>query len=153
MIALPPLLMAANATLAALLGRRVTPVIAGLPGVVAAVNGADELDAEPSPTALVARTVHVYDAPFVRLETVSGETAPDALFVAPPPDEHVAVYPVIGSPPLLTGLENATRAALFVSRVTPVIAGWPGTVCTVIWFDGADAALVPTEFVAVTVHR
>ena len=59
---------------------------------------------------------------------------------------------MIALPPLLMAA-NATLAALLGRRVTPVIAGWPGTVCTVIWFDGADAALVPTEFVAVTVHR
>jgi hypothetical protein len=56
-------------------------------------------------------TVHVYVLPFDNADTVSGPVAPDADRVVPPFDEvHVAVYAVIGRPPLFAGGANDTDA-------------------------------------------
>jgi hypothetical protein len=52
------------------------------------------------PTALVAVTVKVYEAPDVKPVTVTGEDA--AVPVIDPGDE-VAVYPVMADPPLSAG--------------------------------------------------
>jgi hypothetical protein len=57
-MALPPVAFAVNATIPELVPR-VTPVMLGAEGVVAATNDAEAAEEAPSPIALVARTVQV----------------------------------------------------------------------------------------------
>ena len=73
MIAAPPLLTGAvNATLSDPSPRVATTPV-GAAGVVAGIAAAEAEEAGPAPTAFVAVTVHVYDFPFVRPDTVIGE--------------------------------------------------------------------------------
>ena len=70
-----------------------------------------------------------------------------------PPGEEVAVYEVIVAPPLETGAVKATVAVVDPVAVAVPTVGAPGTTATVvIEFEAADAADVPTLFVAVTVN-
>ena len=69
-----------------------------------------------------------------------------------PPGEEVAVYEVIVAPPLETGAVKATVAVVDPVAVAVPIVGAPGTANVVIEFEAADAADVPTLFVAVTVN-
>jgi hypothetical protein len=79
-----------------------------VPGTSTGVTAADEGDSGPSPTVLVAWTVHVYVVPLLRPVTVSGDAGPDAACGGPGGVVlHVAVYPVIASP-LLFGGVNVT---------------------------------------------
>ena len=83
--------------------------------------------------------------------TVMGEVAPDADWVVPPSlDVHVTVKPVTVSPPSLFAVK-ATIAESF-PRVTLVRPGAAGVVAATIDADAVDAALLPVEFVATTVH-
>jgi hypothetical protein len=83
--------------------------------------------------------------------TVIGDTAPDAVWVTPPPLEvHVAVNAVMVSPPLPLAV-NATIAEL-LPRVTPVTVGAGGVVAATNEADAVDAALLPKAFVASTVQ-
>ena len=77
--------------------------------------------------------------------TVMGEAAPVALR-AP----QVAVYEVIGEPPLEAGGAKKTVACAFPA-VAATDGGAPGTVAGVTLLEGADAGPVPTVLVAVTV--
>jgi hypothetical protein len=63
---------------------RVTPVIVGASGTVAATNEIDASDAPLSPMALLATTVHVYVLEFVSELTVIGELVSVFIRVAPP---------------------------------------------------------------------
>ena len=83
---LPPVPLAVTATMPELLPR-VTPVIVGASGTVAATNDADGVEAAPSPIALVASTVQVYVLAFVSELTVTGEVAPLFDSVVPPSDD------------------------------------------------------------------
>jgi hypothetical protein len=68
-----------------------------------------------------------------------------------PSGEDVAVYPLIGLPPVLAGAVQETRAeALPGTAPTPV--GAPGTAAGVTGDEAAEAGPVPTAFVAVTVN-
>jgi hypothetical protein len=70
-----------------------------------------------------------------------------------PPGEAVAVNDVIVAPPLEPGAVNATVAVVDPVAVAVPIVGAPGaTASVVIKFEAADAADVPTLFVAVTVN-
>jgi len=60
---------------------------AGAAGTVLGIATADAADAGPSPFAFVALTVHVYDFPFVRPVTASGDAAPDPEPAVPPFDD------------------------------------------------------------------
>ena len=65
----------------------------------------------------------------------------------------VAVYVVIVAPPLELGAVHAPVTDVAPAFVAVPTVGAPGTVTTgVTEFDAADAADVPTEFVAVTVN-
>ena len=77
--------------------------------------------------------------------TVMGEAAPVALR-AP----QVAVYEVIGEPPLEAGGVNETAACAFPAVAVPIV-GAPGTVARVTLLEGAEAGPVPAALVAVTV--
>ena len=123
----------------------------GATGTVAATNELDAPDAVLVPIALVATTVQVYVLPFVSEPTVTGELAPDAVWVVPPLlDVHVAVYAVTASPPLLFAVK-ATTPALFPS-VTPVMLGADGLVAATNDVEAVDAALSPVGFVATTLQ-
>jgi len=83
------------------------------------VTGEEAAEAGPVPTALVAVTVNVYGVPLVRPETVQ-ERAPLVVQVEEP-GELVAVYPVIGLPPVLAGAVQETRAEVLPGTApTPV---------------------------------
>ena len=60
---------------------------AGVEGIVLGTAAADAADGVPSPFAFVAVTVHVYDLPFDRPLTVSGDAAPVVDPVVPPFDD------------------------------------------------------------------
>src|SRR5450631_3305991 len=72
----------------------------GAPGNPKGVTRAVATDAGPVPMTFVAVTVKVYPTPFVRPATTRGLAAPLAVN---PPGLEVAVYPVIGSPPVEAG--------------------------------------------------
>lgn len=81
-IALPPLLAGAtNATLAEVFPAAATTAV-GASGTVTGVTAVEAVEAAELPTAFVATTVKVYDIPFVKPVTVSGEFDPVA--VTPP---------------------------------------------------------------------
>lgn len=81
-IALPPLLAGAtNATLAEVLPAAATTAV-GASGTVTGVTAVEAVEATELPTAFVANTVKVYDIPFIKPVTVSGELDPVA--VTPP---------------------------------------------------------------------
>ena len=66
----------------------------------------------------------------------------------------VTVYPVIALPPLLVGATKATLAVTFPA-VAATLVGAPGTVAAgagVTADDAAEAAELPTAFVATTVN-
>jgi hypothetical protein len=77
---------------------------------------------------------------------------PPLLLPAVPPllDVHDAANDVIALPLSAPGL-NATEINV-LPRVTLVIVGGSGTAAGTAGSDGSDALLVPTAFVAVTVH-
>jgi hypothetical protein len=58
---------------------------------------------------------------------------------------------VIAEPPLLAGAVNATAASALPPVAVPMV-GAPGTVAGVTLFEAADAAPVPSAFVAATVN-
>lgn len=60
----------------------------------------------PVPAPLVARTLNVYDVPFVSPETVTGEDAPVPVMQ---PGVEMAVYEVIAALPVQDGAVNATE--------------------------------------------
>jgi len=82
-IGVPPVVPGDTATIAAL-SPRVTPLIAGVPGVVAATKEEEAAEAALSPTVFVATTVQVYVRPFESDVTVIGELTPVFDFVVPP---------------------------------------------------------------------
>jgi hypothetical protein len=57
----------------------------------------------------------------------------------------------MGEPPLLSGAVQFTVACAFPATASTFV-GAPGGIAAVIEFDAADAAPVPTAFVAVTVN-
>ena len=125
----------------------------GALGTVGGGDGVTELlatDAGPVPTLLVAVTVKVYAVPLAKPVTVNGLDAPDAV---KPPGLDVAVYPVMVAPPLVAGALNDTVACAFPATADGE-SGADGTVAAaagVTELLATDAALVPTELVAVTV--
>jgi hypothetical protein len=68
------------------------------------------------------------------------------------PGVEVTVYPVIDAPPVDDGAVHDTTDWPFAFDVADTPVGAPGTVDGVAAADAADAALVPTEFVAVTLN-
>ncbi len=143
----PPLLTGAvKVTVACPLPAVAVPIV-GASGTVEGVTELDTADAVLVPTAFVAVTVKVYVVPFVRPVMVIGDDPPEA--VCPPLD--VTVYDVIAEPPLLTGAENVTTASPFPAVAVPIV-GASGVVAGTTALDTAEAVLVPTAFVAVTVN-
>jgi hypothetical protein len=149
-IALPPLSGAAIET-EIRWSPRVTPGVAGADGTVAGTTGSDASDSGPCPTAVVARTVHVYVRPLVSPVTVIGDAVPVSVPWAPPLLEvHFAENDVIALP-LSPPAVNAT-SIVALPRVTPVIVGGSGTAAGVVGSEGSEGLLVPTAFVAVIVQ-
>jgi hypothetical protein len=108
--------------------------------------------ANPVPTELVAVTVNVYAVPPVKPDTVIvPDPACDNVAVTDP-GLDVAIYFVIVAPPLLAGAVNATVADVAPVAVAVPIVGAPGATFSVIELLAELAALVPIEFVAVTVN-
>ena len=88
---------------------------------------------------------------FVRVETTSGEEAPEVERVVPPSLEvHVTVNDVMALPPLPLAV-NATLAEL-VPRVARPIVGALGTLPATNELVADDEALAPNVFVAVAAH-
>ncbi len=85
----------------------------------------------------------------VRPLTTTLVADPGAVAVIPPGDE-VAVYPVIGLPPLSPGAVQLTVADA-LPRTAVTFVGAPGTVAGVTELEGAEGGPVPTVLAAVTV--
>ena len=66
-----------------------------------------------------------------------------------PPGDTVTVYEVIAEPPSVAGGAKVTTASV-PTAVAATLVGTPGGPSGVTAFDGADAALVPEPFMAVT---
>jgi hypothetical protein len=130
-----------------------TPMGAGgFPGTDTKVTTETGAEASEWPAAFVAKTVNVYEVPFVSPVTrIVPETAWDKVPMMPPVSE-VAVYSVIAEPPLETGWVKLTVAVVDPVAVAAPMVGAPGTVTGVTGADGADTAEVPPAFVAVTVN-
>lgn len=143
---------AVNAIVADVEPNAATAPIPGAPGGPRVVNGADGADAAEVPAAFVAVTVNVYEVLAVSPVTVIvPEPAWDTVPVTEPVSE-VAVYLVIGEPPLDAGAVNATVADVDPAAATAPMVGAPGTVAGVTGAEAADAAEVPPAFVAVAVN-
>jgi hypothetical protein len=99
-----------------------------VPGTVVGVAEFDaELFAE-LPIALVAYTVNVYAVPAVRPVTVIVPDPDCETVPVMPPGDDVAVYDVIGLPPLSAGAVNVTFTDVeFVTAVAVPMVGAPGT--------------------------
>ena len=95
----------------------------GALGVPIGVTAFDGAEAGPVPTALVAVTVNVYEAPLVSPVTVIGLPAPLALML---PGLDVTVYPDIGLPPLFGAVKLIV--ALPLPCVANTFVGAPGAV-------------------------
>jgi hypothetical protein len=126
--------------------------LAGALGGLAGTTNA-KFEFGPVPTEFVACTQQTYWTGMSSALTVIGEVAPVPVFVGcafGSLDEHVAVYPVIGSPPLLAGTVKATEA-LFTPAVAVAAVGAPGNVAGVTLL-AVDSRPDPTPLVACTVH-
>ena len=86
--------------------------------------------------------------PFVSPVTLTGELAAVPIL---PPGVLVAVYSVIGEPPLFAGGVKTTSTLVSPAIGTPMV-GAPGKVKSVTGAEGAEAGPVPTAFLAVTVN-
>jgi hypothetical protein len=149
-IGLPPSSGATNETVASLFPDAATGC-SGAAGAMLGMAGADGADGGPSPFALVAVTVHVYDFPFDKPPTTIGELGPDAEPGVPPSDDaHAASYVVIALPPS-NGVGNDTVSCA-LPAMTAGCAGAEGTVLGVTWADSGEDGLWPSAFVAVTVQ-
>ena len=150
LIALPPSPGATNDTLTCAFPPD-TVGAAGADGTVLGITATDAAEGTPSPFVLVAITVHVYDLPFVRPPTTMGEPMSAATPATPPFDEmHAAENVVIGLPPS-NGAMNDTLTCAFPPD-TVGAAGGSGTVLGIVGADAGEGSLVPSPFVAVTVH-
>jgi hypothetical protein len=104
-------------------------------------------DTGPVPAAFEAFTEQVYDVPFVNPETVTGLDVPVPLIGAPVAAEQLAMYCVIGEPPLAGGVKLIDALPL-PGEASPMV-GAPGVVYGVTRI-AADAAPAPTELLATT---
>ena len=147
-IADPPLLAGALNVIVACPFPAVAVPIVGAPGTVAGTTALLVFDEILVPTLFVAVTVNVYVVPFVNPVTVIGDDPPVALN---PPVFEVTVYVVIDAPPLLLGGVNEIVACP-LPDVAVTEVGASGVVAGVTELLLADALLVPTPFVAVTVN-
>ena len=92
------------------------------------VTAADATDAALVPSALVAVTLNVYDAPFaspVIVQFVAGVDGATDVTVQLSPVPAVAVYPVIVLPPSLVGADHVTVTEP-LPGVPPTSRGRPG---------------------------
>jgi hypothetical protein len=100
------------------------PVICGIVGAVASVNGALASDTGLVPTSLVAVARQAYVSPFVSPEIVMGDVG----LVLPNPRRlaltHKTVYSVIGEPPSSATLTLTEACPLLV--IMPVNSGAEG---------------------------
>src|SRR2546423_9833317 len=120
---------------------------AGEPGTAGGATGVAEagVDGGPVPTAFVALTMNVYSVPLVSPVIVQPRVV---VAQVAPPGFAVAVYPVIGLPPVDDGALHA-RAIWPLPEVAARPVGAPGTVAGVA--DTSDDPVpAPTAFVAVT---
>jgi len=115
---------------------------------VAGTTAPDTADADPAPALFAAVTVNVYEVPFVRPGTV--QLVVDVVQVNEP-GMDVAVYPVVGLPPVEAGATHDTAACAFPDTADTAL-GMPGVVAGTIAFDASDASPPPREFVATTVN-
>ena len=99
------------------------------------------------PAAFSAVTANVYAVFYVRPVIV---TEVLVVVAVTPPGSEVTVYSVIGLPPSEAGAVHETTACLSPG-VADALVGAPGAVAGVTEVDGSERALVPMEFVAVTV--
>jgi hypothetical protein len=129
----------------------VTVGCAGASGTRFGTTTTDATDAGPEPLAFVADTVHVYDFPFDKPPTTTGEPAPDAEPATPPLDDtHDPSNSVIALPPS----SGATNVTVTCASPAPTAgcAGADGTVLGITTAEAGDDGPVPFAFVALTVH-
>jgi hypothetical protein len=124
----------------------------GAPGTPLGTAARDATDAGPLPRPFDARTVHVYDFPFVSPNTVI-DGLPPIWLVDTAPDVQVAVSLVIALP-FAAGWMKFTRIwespAVTVGR-TGASGTWPAGL-GVTAFDGSDSGPSPLLLCAKTVH-
>ena len=110
-------------------------------------DGADE---SLTPVAVIAVTVNVCGMSFTKPFTM--QLFAPVVVQRNPPGLDVTVYPVIRAPPVFVGALHETFACPFPAfALTPT--GTPGTGADgVAVLEGAEAALVPLDVVAVTVN-
>jgi hypothetical protein len=116
----------------------------GTPATIAAVA----VLSGPYPARLRAETVNVYEVPFVSPLTVIGDSKPVAVR---PSGVLTTRYSKMLFPPFVVGGRKLTVASVLPGTAV-ADRGAPGIVNVVTAFEGAEAALVPIEFVAVTVN-
>jgi hypothetical protein len=133
-----------NATIARP-SRGLAATFVGAPGTLAGVTLFEGADVGPIPAAFVAVTVKVYGVPLVSPVTVRGDVGPLAVML---PGDDLAVYDVMGEPPLDAGAVNVTVACAFPAVATPIV-GAPGTPPGVTP-RAAEEGPVPAALVAVT---
>jgi hypothetical protein len=112
----------------------------------------DQPDQPDVPTAFDAFTLNLYEVPAVSPVTVTVPEPDWETVPVIPPDSDVAVYCVIGDPPLDAGAVKATVTEVDPVTVTAPIAGVPGANAGTTEPDSPDAAEVPTAFLAVTMN-
>ena len=78
-----------------------------------------------------------------------GDVVPIAVM---PPGLDVTVYPVITLPPVLDGATKATLAEAFPAVATTLVGASAAVAAGVTADDAAEAAELPTAFVATTVN-
>ncbi len=128
----------------------VVTTFVGTPGSARGVIVAVAVLEPPVPAPFTAATVKVYPFPFVSPETVQ-RSGPDDHEHCCPPGIAVTVYPLIASPPVLTGAVHCTRACVFPAVAeTPV--GCPGVVRGVTFPEAALTEPEPAAFAATTVN-
>jgi hypothetical protein len=130
--------------------------VAGVPKskmVSSGVTAADGEEAGPVPLALVAVTVKVYAVPSVKPVTSVDVAEPDTCIgvcdVAP--THGVTVYELIGEPPG-DGAVQYTRASLDAGFAPTPVGAPGGELDGVTALEGAEAAPLPNELLAVTVN-
>jgi len=151
-IAEPPLESGAvNATVADVAPVAVAAPIVGAPGGLDVVTEAEALDGPEVPAALVAVTVKVYGVLAVSPVTVM--VPEPSWFTMPvlPPGLDVALYEVIGEPPLDDGAVKATVAVNPVAVAAPIV-GAPGGLNVVTDAEALDETEAPSALAAVTVN-
>jgi hypothetical protein len=147
----PPSLAGADHVTVTLVPEAAPDTAVGWLGKARTDTPADGAECELLPTALVAITVNVNDAP--RVNPVTVQAVPVVVVQLAVPGDAIAVYDVIGDPPSLAGATQSMSALVVTPTPTAdTLVGAVGTVGTNTPADAEDGALEPTPLVATTVN-